>query len=297
VHLMGEFVLARAHFEQSLALYDPQQHRAYGFVFDPGVDGLCMLAQVLQILGYPDQALRRSQEGLTLARELAHPFSLVGALREAASVHRRRGELQVAQALQEEGLALAREQGFAQEAALGTILHARGLAGQERGEARIAQMRQGLAALQGTWATVKRPWLLSMLAAAYRDAGRAEEGLGLITEALAIVQRTGKRLEESELYRLKGDLLLQGTGHTLPSGGHRHVSEAEACFRQALEVARRLQAKSFELRAAIGLSRLWRRQGRRDEAHDLLAPIYGWFTEGFDTADLQEAKTLLAALS
>jgi predicted ATPase len=294
---MGEFPLARAHLEHSLALYDPQQHRAYGFVFDPGVDSLCTLARVLQLLGYPDQALRRSQEALTLARELAHPFSLSVALRAAASVHHRRGELPVAQALHAEGLALCREQGFAQETAQGMLLHGWGLVAQGRQAEGIAQMRQGLDAVRVTGAESDRLWMLSLLAAACRHTGQVEEGLGLVAEALAMVHHMGKHVDASGLYRLKGDLLLQGSGHTLPSGGPGHASEAEACFRQAFEVARRQHAKALELRAAMSLSRLWQRQGKRAEAYDLLAPIYSWFTEGFDTTDLQEAKALLEELA
>jgi tetratricopeptide (TPR) repeat protein len=297
VHLMGEFVLARSHLEQSLTFYDPQQHRSYGFVFDPGVDGLCMSAQVLLTLGYPDQARKKSQEALTLARDLAHPFSLTAALRSAASLHRLRGEQQIAQALQEECIALCREQGFAQELALGTVLHGRDLAKQGHGEAGIAQMRQGLAALRATGTETELPWLLSMLAAACGNIGRAEEGLLLVDESLAMVHRTGKRLDESGLYRLKGELLLKSRGHSLASAGRSLESEVEDCFQQALEVARHQQAKSFELRAALSLSQLWRQQGKRADARQLLAEIYGWFTEGFDTADLREARALLEALS
>jgi predicted ATPase len=297
VHLMGELVLARAHLEQTLTFYDPQQHRSYGFVFDPGVDGLCMLAQVLQMLGYPGQALKRSQEALALARKLAHPFSLVAALRDAASVRRRRGEPRLAQTLQEEGIALCREQGFAQELALAMVLHGRDLVKQGHGEAGIAQMRQGLAALRATGTETELPWVLSMLAAAYGNVGRAEEGVSLVDEALAMVHRMGKRLDESGLYRLRGELLLKSRGLSLASAGRSLESEVEDCFQQALEVARHQQAKSLELRAAMSLSRLWQQQGKRDDARQLLAEIYGWFTEGFDTADLQEARALLGALA
>jgi predicted ATPase len=297
VHLMGELVLARSHLEQSLALYDPQQHRAYGFVFDPGVDGLCRLAQSLQILGYPAQALKKSQEALALARELAQPFSLAAALREAASVHRMRGEQQLAQALQEEGIALCREQGFAQELAQGMVLHGRDLVRQGQGEAGIAQIRQGLAALRATGTEAELPWLLSMLATACGSTGRAEEGLSLVAEALAIVRRTGKRLDEAGLYRLKGELLLKSRSRSLACEVQSLESEVEGCFRQALDVARHQEAKSFELRAAMSLSRLWQRQGKRAEARQPLAEVYGWFREGFDTADLQEARALLEALS
>jgi predicted ATPase len=143
-----------------------------------------------------------------------------------------------------------------------------------------------------------RPYYLALLAEAYGQGGQAEAGLAVLAEALAAVEKTGERWCEAELYRLKGELLLQSGGQVRESGVSNPQSEtAEICFHQALELARRQQAKSWELRAAVSLSRLWQRQGKRAEAHALLAPIYGWFTEGFDTADLQEAKALLEALA
>jgi predicted ATPase len=153
----------------------------------------------------------------------------------------------------------------------------------------IAQMRQGLAAYLATGAELGRPRQLAMLAEAYGRVGQTAEGLAILAEALTTVHKTGERSYEAELYRLKGELLLQQ-----PAGSG---DEAETCFRQALDVARRQQAKSWELRAAMSLSRLWQQQGKQDEAYDLLMPIYGWFAEGFDTADLQEAMVLLEELS
>jgi predicted ATPase len=135
---------------------------------------------------------------------------------------------------------------------------------------------------------VVRLYYLALLAEAYGQVGQAEEGLHLIVEALTVVDKNGERWWEAELHRLKGELLLQTVSDE---------PQVEACFLQALDVSRRQQAKSLELRAAMSLSRLWQRQGKRDEARELLAPVYGWFTEGFDTADLQEAKALLAELS
>jgi predicted ATPase len=158
-------------------------------------------------------------------------------------------------------------------------------------------MRQGLAALRSTGTEAELPWLLSMLAAACGNVGRAAEGLNLIDEALALVHRTGKRLDEAGVCRVKGELLLKTRGRSPAPAGRGLESEAEACFRQALDVARRQQAKSLELRAAMSLARLWQQQGKRAEARQLLKDIYGWFTEGFDTADLQEARALLEALS
>jgi predicted ATPase len=153
----------------------------------------------------------------------------------------------------------------------------------------MAQMRQSLAALQAMGAELYWPCYLTWLAEAYNGMGQTTEGLTVLTEALTTAHKTGERWWEAELYRLKGELLL-----ALSAEKH---AEAETCFRQALDVARRQQAKSLELRAAMSLSRLWQRQGKRDDARQLLVPIYGWFTEGFDTADLQDAKALLAALS
>jgi predicted ATPase len=150
-------------------------------------------------------------------------------------------------------------------------------------------MRQGVAAWRATGAELVRPYFLALLAEAYGKGGQAEEGLAVLAEALEVVHHTGERWWEAELYRLKGELLLAVFAEN-------HV-EAEACFQQALAITRRQQAKSLELRAAISLSHLWQQWGKRAEAYDLLAPIYGWFTEGFDTADLREAKALLDALA
>ncbi len=165
------------------------------------------------------------------------------------------------------------------------------MAAQGQREVGLAQMRQGLAGSQASGQEIQRPWLLGVLAEACAHAGQLDEGLRLVTEALERVQQSGERALEAELYRLKGELLVHA------EGGVQHAAlTAEACFQQALAVARRQQAKSFELRAALSLSRLWQQQGKRQEAHDLLAPIYHWFTEGFDTADLREAKALLDEL-
>ncbi len=152
----------------------------------------------------------------------------------------------------------------------------------------IAQIQQGLVAQHATGAEIARPSFLALLAEAHAAAGQAEAGLGVLAEALALVDHTGERHWEAEVHGLKGELLLQQAVPDAP--------QAEACFQQALAVARRQQAKSWELRAAMSLSRLWQQQGKRAEARELLAPIYGWFTEGFDTADLQEAKALLEEL-
>jgi len=186
-------------------------------------------------------------------------------------------------------LALATEHGFARFVAHGTFLRGRVLALQGQHADGIRPMRQGLAALRATGTAVGMPSFLAHLAEAYGQVGQVDAGLSLMAEALALVDTTGERLYEAELHRLHGALRLrQAVSDTLV---------AAACFQQALDVARRQQAKSWELRAAMSLARLWQQQGKHAEAHELLAPVYGWFTEGFDTADLQEAKALLDALA
>jgi predicted ATPase len=298
VNYLGEFTAARAHFEQGIALYDPQQHRSHAFRYgqDPGVVCRAYAGITLWCLGYPDQALRWSSEALTLARELEQPFSLVYALFFAAMLHQFRREGPLTQERAEAARALAAEQGFALWVAWGTFFRGWALtewspapeARQEQVEAGLAQMHQGLAAWRATGAETLRPYFLSLLAEASAQVGRCEEGLTLLAEALAVTNEKGERRWKAELHRLKGEFLLaRATGHD---------TEAETCFRQALDIARRQEAKSLELRAAMSLSRLWQQQGKRAEARQLLAPIYGWFTEGFETADLQEAKALLADL-
>jgi len=247
------------------------------------------LAWSLWYLGYPDQALARIQEALALAQELSHPVTLQYALSSAAIVHQLRVEASAARARAEAALAISHEQGFAQALAQGTILRGWALTREGQAAEGIPQMPQGLAAYCATGAEAWRHYWLALLAEAYGTAGQIAEGLTTLAEALALVEKNGECYCEAECHRLKGDLLLALSPD--------RQAEAEACFRQALAVARRQQAKSLELRAAMSLSRLWQRQGKRAEARELLAPIYGWFTEGFDTADLQEAQALLEALA
>ena len=176
---------------------------------------------------------------------------------------------------------------------MATILQGWVLAEQGEGEAGIAQMRQGLSAYHAVGSELWRPYFLALLAQAHGEVGQAEEGLPALAEALAIVERTGERWWEAEVYQVQGELFLQQAA----SRGYQAEEEAEACFQQARDLAYHQQAKSLELRAAMSLARLWQQQGKRAEARTLLAPVYGWFTEGFDTADLQDAKALLEALA
>jgi predicted ATPase len=245
-------------------------------------------AWALWLQGYPEQALVRSHEGLTIAEARAHPYSRAWALSWAAIIRQYRREVHATQERAEALIALSTEQGFALTLALGTILRGSALAAQEAGEPAIVQIYQGLAAWRATGTETLRPYFLGLLAEAQGKVGRAAEGLIVLAEALTRVDETEERWCEAELYRLRGELLLQGDTDS--------DDEAESCFHQALDVARRQQAKSLELRAAMSLSRLWQRQGKRDEAPQLLAEVYTWFTEGFDTPDLQEAQALLQAM-
>ena len=289
---LGEIASARAHLEQAEALYDPQQHRAHAFVdvgTDPGVLGLIYAAHVLWVLGHSDQSLTKSRRALALAQDLSHSFSLAYALDFAAFLHRLRREEQAAQEQADAAMTLSTGQGFPLWLAIAMILRGGTLAARGQAAEGMAQIRQGLATYQATGAEVGRPYFLALLAEGSATGGPAEERMSILEEALAAVRKTGERWYEAELYRLKGELVLVRRAHD--------VVEAETCFQQALDIARRQQARALELRAAMSLGRLWQQQGKSREAHDLLAPVYEWFTEGLDTADLQEAKALLEALA
>jgi tetratricopeptide (TPR) repeat protein len=293
--VMAEVVQARPHLEETLALYQRHTPHTTGFVFGPGVDDLCILAEILFFLGYPDQALARNQEALTLARELSHPFSLAMALQYAAIMHRRRGEPQAARPLEEASMAVCREHAFTQGVAQVMIWQGWDLVQQSQAAVGIGHMRQGLEALQATGAAADWLWLLPVVATAYGHVGQAEAGLALLAEALDTIDTPGKRIEEAGLYRCKGDLLLKldAMSHCRQAGDQSLAAEAEACLHQSLAIARHQQTRALELRAALSLGRLWQQQGKRDQARTLLAEVYGWFTEGFDTADLQEVRALL----
>jgi predicted ATPase len=246
-------------------------------------------AVTLWFLGYPDQGLTRSQEAVRLAQQKAHPFSLGFALNFAALFHQCRREMRAVQERAEAAISLAQEQGFPHWMAVGAILHGWALAHQGQAQEGITQIQQGMMDYRATGAELARPYWLALLAEAHGTMEQPETGLTALAEALTLVDTTGERVWEPELYRLKGELLLQCS-----SDNH---TEAETCFHHAIAIAQNQQAKSLELRAAMSLARLWQQQGKRAVAYELLAPVYGWFTEGFDTADLQEAKALLEALA
>jgi predicted ATPase len=288
---MGEPAAARRHLTQGITLYDPQQHRAEAFLYGEDVGVICHIfaAYALWYLGSPDQGLARSQEAVILAQHVAHPFSLSFVLSHAAMFHQFRREVHAVQERAEAAISLATAQGFPQWMAFGAMLLGWALAHQGQAKEGIEQMHQSLQAFRATGGEILRPYFLALLAEAHGTLGEPEAGLTALAEALTLVDKTGERWYEPEIYRLKGELLLQQNSD--------NQAEAENCFHHAISIARSQQAKSLELRAATSLARLWQQQGKRQEAHDLLAPVYNWFTEGFDTADLKDAKALLDELA
>jgi TOMM system kinase/cyclase fusion protein len=288
---LGEFIRAQTHLEKSQALYDSQRHRFHVSLFgqDPGVASLSYGSWILWLRGYPDQALERVYEALTLAQELSHPFSIAYATTWTAWVHQLRREGKGVHEQAKAATALCAEQAFEQWGAWATSLLGWGLTELGQMEEGIPQIRQGLAKSQATGAELLRPYYLSLLAEAYGKAGLAKEGVTVLDEAIDTVNRNSERLHEAEIYRTKGELLLN-----LSEG---NTAEAEKSFRKSLMVAQAQGAKSLELRTAVSFSRHLHKQGKKEEAPQVLAEIYGWFTEGIDTRDLKEAKALLEELS
>ncbi len=286
----GEFQRALEHTEQAIGLYNPQAHRTLAFLhggYDAGVVCRTWAAHALWYLGFPDQALQRCREALTLARELAHPHTLTFALSHAAVLHQSRREAQAAREQAEAAIAIATDAGFEFWVAFATIL--RGWALAEQGEASegIAQIRRGIAGYRAAGAELEVPLWLALLAQACSMAGQYEEAFAAVAEGLENSNTHGVRFYEAELHRLKGELLLDQP--------QPDPQQAEACFHAAMNIADQQQAKSLALRAATSLGHLWQKQGKRSEAHQMLSMIYDWFAEGFHTADLTAARDLLEA--
>jgi predicted ATPase len=288
---LGEFAAARSHLEQGAALYDVRQRQSHIFLYgyDSGVACLGFGAWALWFLGYPDQALRRAQGALSLARELAHPFSLAFGLQFVAQLHHYRLEYTLARDLATEVIAVSNEQGFPLWSGMGTIVRGWALAKEGQGIEGLAQVRQGIAEWQVTGFELEWPHFLALLAEVHEAVDQPREGLKLLVEARAAADKTGERFWDAEMHRLHGELSLQVAT--------TEMGRPEESFLKAIEIAHRQQAKSLELRAVMSLSRLWKRQGKKDEARQMLAAIYAWFTEGHDTPDLREAKALLEELS
>jgi tetratricopeptide (TPR) repeat protein len=306
----GEFVRARVALEQSVAHYQVQ-HQTLTPLYrgiNPKVGSLIHTARVLWFLGYPEQALTPMHEALHLAQELRHPLSLAFALNFTVLLHPERGDGHIAQERVDALMALSGEHGFPLYLALRPALWGVVLIAQARWEEGIAHIQQGLEAYTGE---VARTTYLAWLAKGCGGTGQVDDGLAAVAEALRLVEKNDERFYEAEVYRIKGELTLQkeARGWRLESGpSSPQVSslkpqvslvvarEAEGYFLKAIDIAQKQQAKSLELRASTSLARLWQQQGKQREAHQRLAEVYMWFTEGFDTKDLQEARALLATL-
>jgi predicted ATPase len=288
--LQGALRQAHTQFEEALGIYDQKRHRSHAFVYgiDPGVFCLGRIIMALPALGYVDQAVEKKRALLALAREISHPLSLVLALMNACEFHLFRCEAEPAKELSESAMRVAEEQGLANLLGQATIYSGATLAQKGQTSEGISRIRQGLAACRATGAVLFRPFFLKFLADAYLRAEQLTEGLAVVDEALCLVSQTQERYPEAELWRLKGELAGQTGLECLP--------EAESCLRKAIAVAHSQAAKLWELRATTSLARLLAKQGRRDEARVMLSDIYNWFTEGFDNADLKDAKALLDEL-
>ena len=282
---LGELPEARLHIEESSAHYTPEQRRApvFRMGFDPGVAGRTYTAMLLWLRGYPEQALLRLHQALALAHQISHPYSLAFARFWAAWVSQVRRDVPAVREHAEAAVALATAQDFPLWRATGTSLRGWALAMQGQGEEGMAQVRQGIATWQATGAALFIPCFCTWLAEVADHLGHPEDGLQALAEASTLVEQHEERYWEVEVYRLRGVLLLRQP--------ETPQVEAEVWLQRALDVARRQEAKSLELRAAMSLARLWQFQGKGQDAYDLLAPVYGWFTEGFDTADLHPSLT------
>jgi class 3 adenylate cyclase/predicted ATPase len=289
--LCGEFSSTLSHAEKGTGLYDPNKHAQHAFQYgghDPGVCALVSEARALWLLGFPDKALQKAQESLALARKLSHPFSLVfTTFAGIAWVHEHRGDVQITQQLLDGVSTIATDQDRPSWQFRTILLRALLLTEQGRSTEAFELTRQAVA-LYPSRKSREQSHTDALLAQVYGKTGEVDKAFDVLERALARAHAAGERWYEAELHRIKGELLLTHT-----AADHQ---QAETCFQNALNVARDQSAKSLELRATMSLGRLWQRQGKKDEARQLLAEIYGWFAEGFDSADLKAAKALLEQL-
>jgi class 3 adenylate cyclase/tetratricopeptide (TPR) repeat protein len=283
----GDLVSARSHLERAVALYDPGRQGSYGYVQDPGVTGLARLGNVLFALGYPDQALARVEEALALAHKQPDAYSLVWVLCRSFSLNIDRGDADAASATLDEAFPIAIDHGF--ELHLASLMADRGRLLVKRGEYMegVAILRESLERLRDQNSLDAR-WCRLNLAYACGKAGQMQDAFALVAKTEEVGEKSSTRTRDPELDLVKGHLLLWTPGR---------AQEAEESFRRAIEIARKTGTKAWELRATLSLARLLRDTNRRDEARAMLAEIYNWFTEGFDTADLKDAKALLEELN
>jgi predicted ATPase len=286
----GDVLAARAHVESCLGTYEAGHHMAHILMFglDPGITGRGQAARLSWISGYPDRAKSLADDGLRLARKLNHPYSLAMALFLAAMVRQYRGEASDCRELAEEIQTLCAQHGFVIVLAWGRALAGWALGALGEVGQGITKIRESLQCLRSIGAEVLCPELGGLLSMMLIRQGELEQGLGTLDEAMALAERSGDQLYDPELCRLKGEALIRMAAS--------HEAEAETLIRRAIELARERQARSFELRAATSLARLYMKQGKVETARIALGGIYNWFTEGFDTVDLVEAGELLRSL-
>jgi predicted ATPase len=287
----GDIAESRAHYDRAIALYDPAQHRplATRFGQDAGVAILGYRSQTLWLLGYPEAALRDTAQALKDAREIGQATTLMFALSYGFVTHLSSGNYAAASALADELVAFADEKGALFWKAAGMMNQGLVLAGTGRASEAIELLTPGLAAFRATGATIWIQMYLLYLARAHAEGGQFEAAWRCIGEAMTAVETTKEKWCEAEIHRTAGEIEL-----TSPE---RDPAKAQAHFERAIAVSRAQKAKSWELRAATSLARLWGDQGKWHQARDFLSPIYDWFTEGFETLDLKEAKSLLDALA
>jgi predicted ATPase len=286
----GDIPEAGAHFDRAIALYDPVNHRPLATILgvDAGVLALCYRSLALWLLGYPAAALTDADRALADAREVGHAPTLMNALALSSSAYLLCGDYVAANARLDELVAVADEKGALYWKASAMVQQGGLLTLTGKASDAIRMITSGIAALRSTGSTIFMPRSLSYLARAHAGLGHSEDAWRCIAEAMTAVETTKEKWYEADVHRTAGEIALTSPGPD--------ATTAEAHFERALAVARGQQAKSWELRAAMSMARLWRDQGKRQQAHDLLAPVYDWFTEGFDTLDLKEAKALLEQL-
>jgi predicted ATPase len=289
--LTGDIAEGRAHLDQAIALYDPAEHRplATRFGQDVGVVALSFRSFALWLLGYPEAAPRDTDDALKNAREIGQAATLMYALAHAAIPYTLCGNRAAAAAHAQELVALAEEKGAPFWKAFGMMNHGSVLALAGKASDATEMLISGIAAWRTTGATVWLPLFLPHLARAHAELGQFEEAWRCIGEAMTAAETTKEKCCEAEIHRTAGEIALMSPAPD--------VAKAQAHFERAIAIARAQKAKSWELHAATSLARLWRDQGKRDKAGELLAPVYNWFTEGFDTLDLKEAKALLDELT
>jgi predicted ATPase len=285
--LTGDLVEGKEHYDRALAIYDPAEHRPLTTRSgrDVGVTLLSFRSSCVWQLGYPAASRSDAERAVKNAREIGHAPTLMYALSRAGISYTFCGDYAAAHAQLDELIALADEKGKA----LGTAMRGRLFALTGKASDAVREITSGIASLRSTGASLYEPWHLWHLTMAYAELGQIDDAWRCINEAIDKVERSKEKWCEAEVHRIAGEIALKSPA---PDS-----EKAEAYFDRALAVARQQQAKSWELRAAMSMARLWRDQGKRDEARDLLAPVYGWFTEGFDTLDLKEAKALLEQLA